>query len=241
MMQGCARLPPAAILWLVLVSLANSAAAQQFVTDDAGVVDFRACQLEAWHGQSASWLLPACQPFRRMEVTAGLGFVAQGNQGRSSEYVFQTKVPLQEWRAGGLELAAVAGVGRGPLAQVTGRLVEDVYAYVPATLGLLTDRLDVHSNFGWRFDREPGELPEEPRRHALTWAFRGDLRTNWRVILIGEIFGESRTRSEFQAGIRAVVIPGRLLIDVSRGASLQRGQAGAGWAIGLAWTPGPLL
>jgi hypothetical protein len=84
------------------------AATQQFVTDDAGIVDFRACQLEGWHGESASWVLPACQPIRHLEITAGVGFIPE-NGSRAVEYVLQAKhvppevepghVGVSSWRA----------------------------------------------------------------------------------------------------------------------------------------------
>lgn len=68
--RGCLR----AGLFLLCASFPAQLGAQQLATDDAGIVDYRACQLEAWHGQCSSWLLPACSPVRNPELTFGLGW-----------------------------------------------------------------------------------------------------------------------------------------------------------------------
>jgi hypothetical protein len=65
-----------AVLFMACIQLLPAAAeAQQFATDDAGIADYRACQVEAWRGETASWLLPACHFIRNLEITAGMGFV----------------------------------------------------------------------------------------------------------------------------------------------------------------------
>src|SRR4051812_6155391 len=62
--------------WLVLLLgvRATSAAAQQWVTDDADITDYRACAFQLWHGERASWMEPTCTPLHNLELS--LGFVA---------------------------------------------------------------------------------------------------------------------------------------------------------------------
>jgi hypothetical protein len=87
--------------------------AQQFVTDDAEIVDYRACQLEGWHGESASWALPACQLIRNLELTAGVGQLSANGETRT-EYVLQAKTVLRELQPGGRVSPGAAGRGARP-------------------------------------------------------------------------------------------------------------------------------
>lgn len=232
----------------------GGAAAQQFATDAAALVDLHACQLEAWHGRTASWVLPACRPLRNLEITAGVGFVPErGSQ--VAEYVLQVKALLREAPPGRPGLGVAAGFGLDPQAQATGGGVSGVYAHVPASFVLGADRLVLHRNLGWRFERDghgdhrhvhpdaPHE--DEGAHHALTWAARSDLLLpvpGERFTLIAELFGEMASRPEYQVGVRTGVIPARLLVDISCGGhtvpALSAGP-GAGWVVGVAWTPPP--
>jgi hypothetical protein len=254
---GCGYRRAAWFTALVLGSgAATSLHAQQFVVDDAAVVDAGACQLEAWHGGTASWILPACQPFRNLELTAGLGLHAGGEGGRDPEYVLQAKYLIRGWGPRQLGIGVVAGIGADPFTQVSGRRLQGVYAYVPATYALplagSDERLVLHANLGGvlEFDAHDddahghaghGHDHDGGGAHAhLTWGARADLLLPVaadRFTLIGELFGEDRLLPEFQVGLRGVVVPERLMVDISYGGHTQRGLAGAGWVVGVAWTP----
>jgi hypothetical protein len=218
------------------------AGAQQFVTDDAALVDLRACQFEAWLGQTASWILPACRPIRGLELTAGIGYLAVDGEA-SAEYVVQAKTVFRELAPGGLGIGLVAGAGIDPLTQVTGGRVAGLFAYVPASLSLAAERLILHGNLGWHFERDDHGHPhgEDEGHHALTWAGRADLVLSDRFVLIGELFGEDRIRPEYQVGLRSTLLPDRVVVDLSYGGHTASGFAGAGWALGFAWTPAPFF
>jgi hypothetical protein len=218
------------------------AGAQQFVTDDAKIVDYRACQLEGWHGESASWALPACQLIRNVELTAGVGQLSSNGETRT-EYVLQAKTILRELRPGGLGIGLVAGAGIDPLTQVTGGRVSGLFAYVPVSLSLAADRLFLHGNLGWHFERADRDRADrrERGRHAATWAGRADLMLTHRFTAIGELFGEDRTRPEYQVGLRSVLLADRLVADLSFGQHTAPGLPGAGLALGFAWTPPPFF
>ncbi len=231
------------LLLLLASGLAAPAAAQQFVTDDAAIVDYRACQLEAWHGQVESWVQPACQPIRNLEITVGIGFLANDG-GRTIEYLLEGKTIFRELETNGFGWGLVAGVGVDPLAQVSGWPVAEIYAYLPASLSLADDRLILHGNLGWHFERgeheHNGEVHEEAH-HALTWAFRSDVLLAERLTLIGELFAEDRFLPEYQVGLRTTVVADRLLIDVTYGGHTAAGADGLGWVVGLTWTPPPFF
>jgi len=168
--------PGAAALALCLV-LPSASRAQQFVTDDAALTDFRACQLEAWHGESSSWILPACQPLRNLEITAGIGFIPETGA-RSTEYVLQGKALFRELTPNGVGIGAVVGAGFGPLTQIVGNGASDIFAHVPVSVSLADDRLILHGNLGWHLERDEHEhngVVHDESHHTLTWAVRSDV------------------------------------------------------------------
>jgi len=130
----------------------GSLSAQQFIVDDAGTVGAGACQVEGWVGQRNSWLLPACQLSRGPGVTLGIGAQAREEGGGDAAWVLQAKIPVRDPEHHAWGWGVVAGLGGDPLAQVTGRRPESVFAYlplsVPSRAGLL------HLNLGASL--EPG-------------------------------------------------------------------------------------
>lgn len=235
----------AAVAASLAIFFARPADAQQFVVDDAEIVDRNACQFEAWHGQTGSWILPACQFIPNLEITAGIGFVDEGGDTRDVEYVVQAKYLFRELRPNDIAFGLVAGFGFDPLAQVTGQRLHGFFAYVPATVSLFDDRAFVHGNLG--FALEDGDYLYGPGHDVghgheyrrLTWGLRTDVWITPRAALIAEIFGEDRLYPEFQVGTRYVAIPERLEVDLSWAGNTEPGFSGAGWSFGISWTPPP--
>lgn len=229
-----------------LVGLATFSArlvsAQQFVVDDAEIVDRNACQFEAWHGQTGSWILPACQFIPSLEISAGIGFVDEGGDTRDVEYVVQGKYIVRELQPNDVAFGLVAGFGLDPLAQVTGERLHSFFAYVPATVSLFDDRAFLHGNIGSAYHEDGhghGPVHDNGGHHAITWGLRTDFWLHSRIALLAELFGEDRFYPEFQLGGRFVVIPDRVELDLSLAGKTESGFSGAGWAFGVAWTPPP--
>lgn len=90
MLPPASRRAPLLLRLLVPATLAavsagaRPATAQQYVVEDAAVVEYRACQIEAWHGERESWMEPGCQPLRNLELTVGAGFLADGDGARET-------------------------------------------------------------------------------------------------------------------------------------------------------------
>jgi hypothetical protein len=243
--------PGTAVRWgVTLLALATAvlqaspgiARAQQFVVDDAPIVDTGACQLAAWRGRLAGWALPACQLLPNLEVTAGMGWLRDFGDGWHVDYVVQGKYSLRDLEPGGVGVSVVAGAGLGPLAQAMGRSFHQLFAYVPASISTLEDRLILHVNAGWSMEREPHGDHDHTHHHVL-WGGRGDVGLSDRFTLIGEIFREGRETPEFQVGIRTTLIPDRVVLDVSYGDRLRDrvDENRLGLVAGLAWTPPPFF
>ena len=227
-----ARLGFSALLIGALSFGAQSVRAQQFVVDDAGITDPGACQFEAWLGESAGWVLPACTLISRTELTLGIGYADErhgDHTDRQVEYVAQAKVNFLPDAPGGLGVSAVVGFGFGPFAQATGVPVEGLFAYVPATYILPGERAIFHANAGW-------SVETERNLHRLVYGFRNDVVLHERATVIGEIFGEGQDLG-VQGGLRLSIIADLFLIDASYGAALSGDAPDIGFAIGIAITP----
>ncbi len=225
-------------LALAGTALAAPVGAQQYVVDDAAIVEFRACQAEAWHGRRSSWILPACQLLGNLEISAGVGFLDEGGGVRETEYAVEAKTLFRPLEPDGWGMGLVVGVGPNPSAAPGERHLSDVYAFAPASLSLWEDGLVLHGNLGWAWERR-GE--DEEDQHLLTWGARADAALVERFTAIGEVYGYHAERPEFQVGIRTHFPEAGVEVDVSWGGSTERGLRGAGLTVGIAFVSRPLF
>jgi hypothetical protein len=241
--------PRPAVLHLLLalaaiVSTPVSAAAQQFLTDDAAVVGFAACQIEAWYGQRESRIEPACQAVRNLEIMVGFGYADDGAD-RVYEPAIEAKYLLRETGSRAIGVSAVVGLlfDGHPFSRDR---MEELFGYIPMTVPVAADRLYLHLNAGGRLDlRDAGnDAPDEARAMKPFWAARADLTLPMaadRFDLIADFSAEETRLPEYQIGLRGRAIPDLLLIDLSWGGHLESGVTGAGWKLGIGWTPGRIF
>ncbi|MFN3326428.1 MAG: hypothetical protein ACK5AZ_23265 [Bryobacteraceae bacterium] len=241
------RLLPILFIASALFVVPRDLNGQQFATDDAAVVDAGACQVEAWHGQEASWLLPACRPIRLLEFTGGVGSRRlEPGDPRRLEFVLQTKFLFRDLDQHRFAWGAVLGIGLDPVRQLAGDPAPGLFAYLPASYSIDNGRVVLHGNLGWSFEREAneevnGEQSVQPMQGVL-WGARGDLQVANRVTLIGELFGDAGDPLLGQAGLRIILVPERWQLDISFGRPIRgNGGPGPGFAVGFAWTPPPFL
>lgn len=217
----------------LLLSLAAAPVpAQQFVTEEAMLVDLGACKLEGWVGQASAWVQPACHVFRNLEVAAGIGSLRLPG-GRATEYFVHGKKLFRTLDRGVVAWGVVLGAGLDPIAQLSGEPAPGYFSYIPVTVEVVKDRILAHHNLAWSFERDE----DRHGRHLLTWAFRADVLLG-RFVPIGEYFSDTGSGAEFQLGIRTVVLPGRLEVELSYGWPRSVEGTGAGVTLGVTWTPG---
>jgi hypothetical protein len=210
-----------------------AALAQQVAVDDAGITEPGACQLEAWVGRLGGWVLPACTPFSRTELTLGVGYVDEPHGDyahRRTEVFGEAKVNLIPDDLGTVGVSVVAGAGWGFEA---GLPFEGAYAYFPATYTLPTERALVHANLGWAY--ETGA-----RQHVALYGLRADLALHDRVTVLAEAFGVG-TAVGAQGGLRVSVLPDLLALDATYGATLRGDAPDLGFTLGLSLTPAPFF
>lgn len=224
----------ALLLLLTLPGLAL--AARPLVTDDARIVDAKACQLETWikrHGGTLEyWAVPACTPVDNVEITAGgaLAWERGGEAGRrfdSALLQFKTLLRPFDERTWGMGL--VAGALEHPYE--SSDLLGSFYTYAPISLALAPD-IALHLNPGWLYERNSD-------RRALTWGAGGEVGLTPHIQWIGETYGEEGDGNYYQAGFRFWVVPEHVQIDTTYGNRFGGGESF--WTFGLRLISLPFL
>lgn len=208
-------------------------AGRPMVTDDAGLVEARSCQIEAWaqiHRDSSDyWALPACNFGGNLEIALGGALTRDASRTQTSAVVLQGKTLFRPLQTNGWGIGLAAGTVRYPQA---GAGAGDWYAYVPASLSLRDDAVVVHANLGW--------LRTEPiRRDSLTWGLGAELRVTAGTWVIAETFGEDRGRPFHHFGLRHELVRNRVQIDASYGNRNGAGRDERWFTVGLVWISPP--
>lgn len=231
------KLTVISVVFLLLAP--HGASAQQYITDDAAITEHRGCQIQMWHGERSSWVLPVCTPVRNLELS--VGFIAVWKDGAEGhfEYVLQAKTLFKPLETNGWGAGFVLGTGRDPALASTALQQASLYAYVPLSFSIANDMVVLHQNTGWLHQSVGGRTSD-----ALTWAGRLEARVRAHVLAVGEVYGaegSARTPAEFQAGLRAFPRPARVQLDLSYGGRLDGDGRGQGWTIGLTLVTPPFL
>ena len=168
-------------------------AARPLVTDDARIVDPKACQLETWfrfnRGSTEYWAQPACNFTGNLELTLGGARTNSEGSTRTSDVVLQAKTVFKPLDTNDWGWGLTLGNVRHPNTANTG--AGDWYAYVPLSVSLNDDRVVIHTNLGW--------LRETPsRRNFLTWGVGTEVELTPSTWWIGETFQQDAGRPFFQ-------------------------------------------
>ncbi len=202
-------------------------AARPMVTDDARIVDAKACQLESWikgnRDSTEYWALPACNFTGNLELTFGGALTREDGRTRTTDVVMQGKTLFKPLDTNGWGIGLAAGMVRHPQADAGTR---DWYAYVPASFSFRDDAVVVHTNLGWL--RE-GEI----RRDRLTWGLGTEARFAERTWLIAETFGQNQGKPFYQLGLRHWLVPARVQLDATYGNRTGGGSNERWFSIGL--------
>lgn len=228
---------------LALALAAQPCGAQQYITDDAGITAYRACQIQMWHGERSSWVLPVCTPLRNVELSLGFIAVWDDDANGHFEYTSQVKTLFRPLRPSSWGAGAVIGTGRDPAFSGTGERTSTWYAYVPLSLSIASDRIVLHQNTGLL-----RVSSADTSRSAVTWAMRADVRLRRGFVAVAEAYGSERiggaggeSPAEFQAGVRKWLRANHVQLDLSYGGTVRGERRGAGWTLGLALITPPFL
>jgi len=203
-----------ALRWL-LVGLAMPGAThagRPLTTDDATILEPKACQLEAWVDRSRvatdSWAAPACNFGGHIEWQFGASRTHADGQGAFSQAYAQAKTVFISVDDNPWGVGLTAGVQRFPLRETESGW-SNPYVIVPVSFQLgAPDRL-LHLNAGWF--RNSAE-----KRDVSLWgiAFEAPLG-GIPLTAVGEVFGENSARPFYRVGGRWTQLAKNLDVDLT--------------------------
>lgn len=211
-------------------------AARPMNTDDARIVDAKACQVESWvkrpRGHTEFWVQPACNFTGNLELAVGGALAQVDGSTRNSAQTVQGKTVLKPLETNGWGVGLTLGMQRDPRPAAGGG--HDLYANVPVSFSLMDDAVVLHANAGWL--REQGT-----RSHRATWGLGSETQLAARSWLIAETYGQGSGRPLVQVGLRYWLVPDRVQIDATYGNRIGGGGDQRWFSIGLRLLSAPLL
>lgn len=204
------------------------------VTDDASIVDAKACQLESWiqknRDSTEYWALPACNFTGNLEWTLGGSRFSDVEGTRTANVTFQGKTLFKPLTPNDWGIGFVAGHA----ARANATADSQLYAYVPASFSFHDDRFRLHLNAGWMRD-------SQDRRDHLTWGIGSETRVAERTSLVAEVFNQGEDRPSFQVGFRHTLVPDRVQVDGTYGKGFGNSSDGHWFSLGLRLLSVPFL
>ena len=221
-----------------LISPTCAFAARPFVTDDARLTTAGSCQLESWMriypDSKELWALPACNPTGNLEFTVGGGRARHDDAPATSDYVFQAKTLFRPLETNDWGIGFAVGTIRHPEINPGPNMLGNTYAYIPLSVSLNDDKVILHANLGWLKDKASGQ-------NNLSWGVGGEFKLHARLLGIAETFGDNRSMSYGQVGVRYSVRPDLFQVDATIGQQLS-GPGKNHWvSFGIRYTPDKLF
>lgn len=189
-------------------------AARPMITDDARVVDAKACQVESWtrHTREADeyWALPACNFTGNLELTFGGARVRSDGASVFTDNVLQGKTLLKPLETDGWGAAFTLGTVRHPHRVEANGWPGDAYFNVPISFSLMHDKWVAHLNGGASYRRDE-------KRTVATWGFGNEVQLRPDLFLIPEVFHSDPGRPFYQVGLRYWLVRDRVQVDATYG------------------------
>jgi hypothetical protein len=222
-----------ALLGAAILAANAAHAARPMITDDARIVDAKACQLESWvkknPDSTEAWALPACNFTGNLELTFGGAVTREAGRTRTTDVAVQGKMLFKTMEPDGWGIGLATGTVRHRQAGA-----RDWHAYVPTSFSFRDDAVVVHTNIGWLRDGET-------RHNRLTWGLGTEARIAERTWLIAETFGQNQGKLFHQLGLRHWLIPDRVQLDATYGDRNGGGNGERWFSIGLRLLTAPFL
>ena len=199
-----------ALFALGIFYLNLSYAARPMLTDDARIVDPKACQLESWIRDSKHiteyWALPSCNVSENLEVTIGGSLEGENGHSSFANELYQLKTIIQPIAINQTGVSIALGNGRDPKRTIN-KAIQDWYLNVPISYPY-NDRLVIHTNLGVT------HLTDE-KTEKMNWGLSSEYNYNEHIDLISEVFNQSSNSTYFQFGLRYWLIKNRAQIDTT--------------------------
>ncbi|MGZ5039952.1 MAG: hypothetical protein ACXWBQ_04345 [Usitatibacter sp.] len=219
-------------------SALDAGAARPMITDDARIVDSKACQVESWikrnRDSTEFWALPACNPTGNVELTFGGARTRENGESAFTDEQVQAKTIFRPLETNGWGVGLAVGTVRHPRREVESGWPGDVYFYVPASFSYLDDKWVVHVNAGVTRLRDEG-------RNLATWGLGNEIRLRDDLFFIPEVFHNATGRPFYQLGLRYWVVKDRVQVDTTFGNRAASDTSERWFSIGLRLLSPPFL
>lgn len=220
------------VLLGLLVSSLPAMAGRPMATDDAGIVEDNACQLETWVQRSQDsaeyWAVPACNFTGNLELALG-GTYTEGSA-TPNTLVMQGKTLFKPLETNSWGVGLVFGNQFTPGRSING----DLYAFVPVSFSFDDDRWLVHANLGWLRQREIDH-------HHTTWGIGVEHEAGKRTWLTLETFDQDQDSASLQMGFRHWLLTDRVQLDGTYGARTDTCCNEYWFSVGLKFVTVPFL
>lgn len=223
---------PAAVVLLLACPFPGARdveAARPLITDDARIVDRKACQLETWtrrnRHSSEYWALPACNPSGNLELTMGGARTAESGDTATTDVLIQGKTLFKHLETNGWAVGLVVGNLRHP-GEARHDVLGNLYSYIPASFSFNDDALVIHTNVGTA-------RPQNTSWHRVTWGLGAEIEVTKSLYLIPEMFSQTAGRPHYQVGIRYWIAPNRVQLDATYGDRVGQFTEGRWFSLGL--------
>lgn len=222
--------------FVLLLAVLPAHAGRPLTTEDARLLEEKACQVEAWVDRSRDatqyWLVPACNFGANIEWQTGFARARADGRSAFSEAYLQAKTVWQSLGDSPWGVGLVAGVTRKQ--RETHRGWENPYVIVPVSVAPDQAPASIHFNVGWTHDRAE-------RRNATLWGMGAETAVSSRLTLLAEAFGENAARPFLRAGGRVTVIKDQLELDLTLVTRPGGSREDRFVSLGLFWQSGRFL
>ncbi len=220
-----------------LLACGPSHAARPLLTDDARIVDAKACQVESWarHNKDSRefWAIPSCNPTGNAEIAVGGSKTREDGETHTSVFLIQAKTLFKTLEPNGWATGAVVGY-QDPKTSPNRPVKHNLYAYVPTSFSFLDDVFVLHTNIG-------AARPDGESHHRVTWGVGSETRLHPSLFLVAEAFRQDAAGPHYQAGLRYWIVPNRVQVDATIGDRLGESRGGRWYSIGLRLLSPPFL
>jgi hypothetical protein len=201
---------PARLIAVVVLAVPLSVTAgRPLTTDDAAILEDKACQIESWidrgRDASAGWFVPSCNFGAGVEWQMGFTRSRENGEYQPAEAYAQAKTILRSARDDSpWSLGMTLGLSDHRNQVHSGWN----HPYVLLPLSISVEAVTIHLQPGWARDREP-------HRNLAVWGVAGEFAASERVTYLAEVFGENREKPFVRAGGRWTAIKDRLDLDLT--------------------------
>ena len=194
-----------------MLSSPGAQAGRPMITDDARILDAKACQVESWmrsnRDSTEYWLVPACNPFGAFELGYGGALTHERGGGTAlSDNFVQVKTVVRTLDTNGWGWGISVGTDRQRQRETGQGWPGDVFVNAPVSASFRDDEVVVHVNGGAVHRRDL-------RRTIGTWGLASEIRVSDAFYLLPETFGNDRGRPFYQLGFRYWLVKDTLEID----------------------------